>query len=180
LVAGFGSFVSTRAADNLAWQPWTAAAVEKAAPTANGFCRLHRDWCLTARPTKEPHRNPSVRAKLKQTQCRDVAGRYIPRRCRHHRGAEAVSRAVVPLVLVYPKDPKEPPIVLPELLTPGIVLNALEKAAGNAAKGFTRKPDEQTKRDLAGQETLNHNSYTRPDISAQDARRRLTLCATRW
>ncbi len=38
-------------------------------------------------------------------------------------------RAGVPLVLVYPKDPKAPPIVLPELLTPSVVLNALEKAA---------------------------------------------------
>jgi hypothetical protein len=31
--------------------------------------------------------------------------------------------------LVYPKNPEERPIVLPEVLTPGIVLNALEKAA---------------------------------------------------
>ena len=38
-------------------------------------------------------------------------------------------RAGVPLVLVYPKDPKADPLVLPELLTPGIVLEALEKAA---------------------------------------------------
>jgi len=33
------------------------------------------------------------------------------------------------LVLVYPKDATAPPIVLPEILTPGIVLNALDRAA---------------------------------------------------
>jgi thiol:disulfide interchange protein len=37
-------------------------------------------------------------------------------------------RAGVPLVLVYPKDPTQAPIVLPEVLTPGIVLDALERA----------------------------------------------------
>jgi hypothetical protein len=30
---------------------------------------------------------------------------------------------------VYPKDAGKPPIVLPEVLTPGIVLDALEQAA---------------------------------------------------
>jgi thiol:disulfide interchange protein len=38
-------------------------------------------------------------------------------------------RAGVPLVLVYPADTNEPPEVLPEILTPGIVLKALERAA---------------------------------------------------
>ena len=38
-------------------------------------------------------------------------------------------RAGVPLVLVYPRDPPTPPIVLPEILTPGIVLDALDRAA---------------------------------------------------
>jgi hypothetical protein len=34
----------------------------------------------------------------------------------------------VPLVLVYPTDPSKPPIILPEALTPGIVLAALDQA----------------------------------------------------
>ncbi len=38
-------------------------------------------------------------------------------------------RAGVPLVLVYPKNPEAQPIVLPEVLTPGIVLDALQQAA---------------------------------------------------
>jgi thiol:disulfide interchange protein len=40
-------------------------------------------------------------------------------------------RAGVPLVLVYPKDVNKPPIVLPAVLTPSIVLEALDKAAGS-------------------------------------------------
>jgi thiol:disulfide interchange protein DsbD len=38
-------------------------------------------------------------------------------------------RAGVPLVLVYPKDASKAPLVLPELLTPSIVLDALDQAA---------------------------------------------------
>jgi hypothetical protein len=37
----------------------------------------------------------------------------------------------VPLVLVYPPDPAKPAIVLPEALTPGIVVSALERASSD-------------------------------------------------
>ena len=37
------------------------------------------------------------------------------------------NRAGVPLVLVYPKNPDAAPIVLPELLTPGTILDALNQ-----------------------------------------------------
>jgi thiol:disulfide interchange protein len=38
-------------------------------------------------------------------------------------------QAGVPLVLVYPKDPSQLPKILPTILTPEIVLNALDEAA---------------------------------------------------
>ena len=38
-------------------------------------------------------------------------------------------RAGVPLVLVYPGKPDANPIALPEVLTPSIVLDALERAS---------------------------------------------------
>jgi thiol:disulfide interchange protein len=38
-------------------------------------------------------------------------------------------KAGVPLVLVYPKDASKPPVELPSILTPAIVLNALDQAA---------------------------------------------------
>jgi thiol:disulfide interchange protein DsbD len=39
------------------------------------------------------------------------------------------NRPGVPLVLVYPRDADRPPIVLPEILTPSLVLEALSEAA---------------------------------------------------
>jgi thiol:disulfide interchange protein DsbD len=42
---------------------------------------------------------------------------------------QSYQRPGVPLVLVYPANPAEPPRALPELLREGIVLEALEWAA---------------------------------------------------
>ena len=39
----------------------------------------------------------------------------------------AFGRNSVPLYVLYGSDPNSEPIILPELLTPGIVLDALEK-----------------------------------------------------
>jgi thiol:disulfide interchange protein len=39
-------------------------------------------------------------------------------------------RAGVPMYLVLPKDPSAQPIVLPEVITAGLVLDALDQAHG--------------------------------------------------
>ena len=45
------------------------------------------------------------------------------------RALESFGRSGVPLYVVYPRDPAREPIVLPEILTPDIVDDALERAA---------------------------------------------------
>jgi thiol:disulfide interchange protein len=72
---------------------------------------------------------PSVRDRLKQIGAVSLIGDYT-----HTPGSitaelNRYGRAGVPLVLVFPKDAGTPPIVLPEVLTPSIVLNALNQAA---------------------------------------------------
>jgi len=41
----------------------------------------------------------------------------------------AFGRSGVPLYVVYPRDPSRQPIVLPQILTPGLVRDALTRAA---------------------------------------------------
>jgi thiol:disulfide interchange protein DsbD len=71
----------------------------------------------------------SVREKLKSMKAVALLGDYthfpdaITAELNHY------NRAGVPLVLVYPKNADAQPIVLPEVLTPGIVLSALDRAA---------------------------------------------------
>ena len=86
--------------------------------------------CLTCQVNKASSLEiDSTRAKLKQIGAVTLVGDYtredpaIGEELRRH------DRSGVPLVLVYPKDPAQPPEVLPVLLTPSIVLAALDKAA---------------------------------------------------
>jgi thiol:disulfide interchange protein DsbD len=123
-----------RAGENeIAWQPWSPAAV--AAARAEGrpiLVDFTASWCLTCQVNKETSIEiPSVIKRLKEIKAvaliedsRVKNAAVVAEMRRHGRGG-------VPLVLVYPRQADKPPIVLPEVLTPSLVLDALDKA--NAA-----------------------------------------------
>jgi thiol:disulfide interchange protein DsbD len=131
LVAGFGLYAATRGADQIEWQPWSAAAVAQAQAEGHPvLVDFTADWCLTCQVNKKVAIEvPSVRARLKQVRAVNLIGDYT-------RLPDAITdeinryhRAGVPLVLVFPAKADASPIVLPEVLTPGIVLAALDRAA---------------------------------------------------
>ena len=88
------------------------------------------DWCLTCQANLRVAIDiPSVRARLKQINAVALLGDYTRLPDDITAELNRYGRAGVPLVLVYPRNPAEPPQVLPEALTPGIVLDALARAA---------------------------------------------------
>jgi thiol:disulfide interchange protein DsbD len=88
------------------------------------------DWCLTCQVNKKTSIEiPSVRAKLKESNAVALLGDYTHFPENISTELNRFNRAGVPLVLVYPKTPATPPLVLPEILTPGIVLDALNRAS---------------------------------------------------
>jgi thiol:disulfide interchange protein DsbD len=123
-------------AEGIDWQPWSAGAV--AAARAQGrpvLVDFTARWCSTCRVNKAfALEVPAVQAKLKALNAVALLGDYT--HFPEDIAAELArfNRAGVPLVLVYPADASQPPQVLPALLTPGIVLDALNATTKTVSK----------------------------------------------
>ncbi|MEJ0089074.1 MAG: protein-disulfide reductase DsbD domain-containing protein [Limisphaerales bacterium] len=117
--------------EGIDWQHWSPEAVAKARSEGHtALVDFTADWCLTCQVNKKTSIEiASVRAKLKELGVVAFIGDYTRTPDNITKELQRYDRAGVPLVLVYPKDAAAPPIVLPEVLTPGIVLGALDKAA---------------------------------------------------
>ena len=116
--------------DGIDWQRWSPAAVASARAQGRPvLVDFTADWCLTCQVNKRIAIDiPSVRARLRAINAVSFLGDYTRLPDEITTELNRYGRAGVPLVLVFPKDAGKPPIVLPELLTPGIVQAALEKA----------------------------------------------------
>lgn len=114
------------------WQAWSPEAVVDARTAGRVvLVDFTADWCVTCQANKKSSLEiTSVRQKLKDLNAVALLGDYTREDPRIAEELKRYQRAGVPLVLVYPTERSAEPIVLPALLTPGIVLDALEKAAG--------------------------------------------------
>jgi thiol:disulfide interchange protein DsbD len=117
--------------DGIAWQRWSPEAVATARSEGRPvLVDFTADWCLTCQVNKKTSIEiSSVRAKLKSMNAVALLGDYTRFPDNITAELNRFNRAGVPLVLIYPKNPEAQPIVLPEILTPGIVLDALDRAA---------------------------------------------------
>jgi len=117
--------------DGIDWQPWSLEAVAQARAGGNPILvDFTADWCLTCQVNKKTSIEvSSVRQKLKEISAVALVGDYTHFPDSITAELNRFDRAGVPLVLVYPKNPDAEPIVLPAILTPGIVLDALDRAA---------------------------------------------------
>jgi len=117
--------------DGIDWQPWSEAAVATARAQGRPvLVDFTADWCFTCQLNKRVALEvASVRAKLKETNTLALMGDYTLQPDDITAELRRYQRAGVPLVLVFSKHSDQPAIVLPSALTPGIVLDALERAA---------------------------------------------------
>jgi thiol:disulfide interchange protein len=117
--------------DGIDWQRWSPEAVAQARSEGKPvLVDFTADWCLTCQVNKKTSIEiSSVRAKLKELNAVAFTGDYTRTPANITTELNRYARAGVPLVLVYPKNADAQPIVLPEVLTPGIVLKALNQAA---------------------------------------------------
>jgi thiol:disulfide interchange protein DsbD len=120
--------------DGIPWHRWSPEAVEAARQAGRPvLVDFTAKWCLTCKSNKRfALEVPEVRSRLKILNVISFRADNTDPDPRIVAELKGYGRAGVPLVLVFPADIARPPIVLPELLTPGIVLEALERAAGPA------------------------------------------------
>jgi len=132
LTAGFVfAFPLAPGRDLIQWQPWSSAAVAKAQSEGHPvLVDFTADWCLTCQVNKKVAIEvSSVRDRLKQIGAVNLVGDYTHQSDAITDELARYKRAGVPLVLVFPGKPEAQPIVLPEVLTSGVVLSALDQAA---------------------------------------------------
>ena len=126
-----GSAVSMKdGPDGIDWANWSPEAVTAARAAGHPvLVDFTADWCLTCQVNKKTSIEiPSVRAKLKELNAVTLLADYTHAPDNITEELTRHGRAGVPLVLLFPKDAAAAPIVLPEVLTPGIVLSALDRA----------------------------------------------------
>ena len=118
-------------AEGIIWQPWSAAAVAQARAEGRPvLVDFTADWCLTCQVNKKTSLEiAAVREKLTSLHAVTLLGDYTHFPDAITQELQRFHRAGVPLVLMYPRAATAAPIVLPEVLTPGIVLSALAQAA---------------------------------------------------
>jgi len=117
--------------DGLAWHRWTPEAVAEARAAGKiALVDFTARWCLTCKANKRVAIDiPSVRAKLLESGGIAFRADYTNKDPRIAAELKRYERAGVPLVLVFPKRASDPAMVLPAALTPGLVLDALSRAA---------------------------------------------------
>ena len=115
--------------DSIQWTAWSPEAEQKAL-TAGKVVLIDftADWCITCKANKRTSIEiDSVRAVLKERGVVTMTGDYTNKDPRITKVLHDHRRSGVPLVLVYSSGENKPE-VLPVMLTPQIVLDALENA----------------------------------------------------
>ncbi len=130
LLASVGAYAATRS-EGLKWQPWNPAAVAKA--RADGHPVLvdfTADWCLTCQLNLRTSIDTKrVREKIAEVGAATLIADYTLKDETIGQELHRFGRDAVPLVVVFPKNPTGEPLILPPVLKPQLVLDALDKAA---------------------------------------------------
>ena len=111
----------------LTWTPWSEAQVS--ALRASGrtvFLDVTADWCLTCKVNERiTFADAGVKQRLGNIAL--VRADWTARDSLIGRAVAGFGRSGIPLYVLYSSDLRTPPVILPEVLTPSILLGALDR-----------------------------------------------------
>jgi thiol:disulfide interchange protein DsbD len=127
-------------ADALGWEPFSVERRDEL--TAKGtpvFIDFTASWCLSCQVNERVALDtPAVRAKLREHGVALLKADWTRRDDRITNALASYGREGVPLYVLYGRQPNAPPRLLPEVLTQGIVLSALDEHVGRAQAAEAR------------------------------------------
>lgn len=117
------------ALDGIAWQPFSQKLVDDLLAEGKPvFIDFTADWCLTCKYNERVAINvPAVRTRLAELGITPVKADWTNANPEITAALRALGRVGVPVYALYPAGQREP-ILLPEILTEGLVLEALSRA----------------------------------------------------
>jgi thiol:disulfide interchange protein DsbD len=94
------------------------------------FIDFTADWCLSCKVNERVALGTdAVRGAFERANVALVVADWTNRDATIAKAIEGYGRSGVPLYVLYPADPAGEPVILPAVLTPGIVIEAVERAA---------------------------------------------------
>ena len=126
---------TTQDAGALPWQPYSAASLEALRDSGRVvLLDFTADWCLTCKVNERvAFGSEAVRTALRTHDVALLKADWTTRDPSVTRALAAFDRNSVPFVVLYGRDRAAAPVILPTLLTPGIVTRALDAAAAGGA-----------------------------------------------
>jgi thiol:disulfide interchange protein DsbD len=114
----------------LSWQPFSIDALDKQLSAHKTvFLDFTADWCLNCKANEKAVLDSAqVVAKLKALNVITMKADWTKQNPTITKLLKKFGRSGVPLYVIFPADKADDPIVLPEIVTPSIVLNGLDKA----------------------------------------------------